>query len=454
MAPVGSGADPSLVVPYLLVLMQRNLATAGFVIADHNRSSGPPAPGAFSVPGCVLASPSWEVAGYNYPGNVAQIAEDYAFNWTRDAAITMATLLNAASSLLPAAASAQLSASYVAFARTCQAGGGVLGQAKYTPEGGPTNAADESDGPALRILTVLESWPSLPSAQRELAAGVIAADLGYLLDDDRYQAGTVTHWEDTYGQSLFARCVQLRCFNEVMAQGQALGLTVPNGTSTAAQWLAQAISSHWSEQGSYYVSVLGAERLSGDPQAPYDPSIDPILACVYGNGIEPTDPELLSTAAQVRAQWAAGGAAAYPINAADNDIGLGPVLGRYLGDQYDGLSLTSDTGHPWAVCTCAFAQLYYEVASVIANGASVPGDRLADEFFAQLGLTSSTPSAQVVGALRSAGDNMLNAVVYHSNNYELSEQFDQQTGYERSVANLTWSYAAYISAVAARSNIP
>jgi glucoamylase len=385
MAPVSSGADPSVVVPYLFTLMQRNIATAGFVLADHNQSSNPPAPGGFSAPGCVLASPSWEVAGYNYPGNVAQIGEDYAFNWTRDSAITMATLFSAAPTLLPTAAAAALFNNYVNFAGTCQAGAGGLGQAKYTPEGLPTEAVDESDGPALRVLTVLQGFPSLSPAQQKLAADVIAADLGYLLDGNRYQAPTVTHWEDTYGQSLFARCVQLRCLNEVIAQGPNLGLTAPTGAATAAQWLAEEISAHWSKQDSYYISVLGAERLTGDPQAPYDPSIDPVLACVYGAGIEPTDPELLSTAAQVRAQWSPGGPAAYPINAADSAIGLGPVLGRYLGDEYDGLSLTSDTGHPWAVCTCGFAQLYYELASAISGGATVPSDQLAAEFLQQVG---------------------------------------------------------------------
>ena len=40
--------------------------------------------------------------------------------------------------------------------------------------------------------------------------------------------------------------------------------------------------------------------------------------------------------------------------------------------------------------------------------------------------------------------------VYHSNRFELSEQFDQGTGLERSVANLTWSYVAFLAAVAAR----
>jgi glucoamylase len=33
----------------------------------------------------------------------------------------------------------------------------------------------------------------------------------------------------------------------------------------------------------------------------------------------------------------------------------------------------------------------------------------------------------------------------------LSEQFDGVTGYEKSVKNLTWSYAAFLSAVRARS---
>jgi glucoamylase len=46
---------------------------------------------------------------------------------------------------------------------------------------------------------------------------------------------------------------------------------------------------------------------------------------------------------------------------------------------------------------------------------------------------------------------MLRAIVYHSDHYELSEQFDGTTGYEKSVRNLTWSYAAFLSAVRARS---
>jgi glucoamylase len=45
---------------------------------------------------------------------------------------------------------------------------------------------------------------------------------------------------------------------------------------------------------------------------------------------------------------------------------------------------------------------------------------------------------------------MLRALIYHSDNLELSEQFDRDSGFEKSVSNLTWSYAAFLSAVRAR----
>ena len=81
------------------------------------------------------------------------------------------------------------------------------------------------------------------------------------------------------------------------------------------------------------------------------------------------------------------------------------------------------------------------------GGFSAPGCVLASP---SLGVSAADPASTVVTALRNAGDSMLNAIVYHSNNFELSEQFDQATGYEKSVSNLTWSYAAFLLAVAAR----
>lgn len=172
------------------------------------------------------------------------------------------------------------------------------------------------------------------------------------------------------------------------------------------------------------------------------------MACIYGDGIECYDPQLLSTAAAIRDHWRAGGSA-YPINAADATINLGPLIGRYV-DDGDDTGIAS--GHPWAVCTCNFAQLYYSLANAIAGGASVPTDPLTDKFFSQIGISNAgtLSSANVVQVLRTAGDKMFNAVIYHSDRLSLSEQFDQTTGYEKSVVDLTWSYGAFLSAVRTR----
>ena len=48
---------------------------------------------------------------------------------------------------------------------------------------------------------------------------------------------------------------------------------------------------------------------------------------------------------------------------------------------------------------------------------------------------------------------MLQALIFHSDNLELSEQFDATTGYEKSVSNLTWSYASFLSATRTRTAI-
>ena len=68
--------------------------------------------------------------------------------------------------------------------------------------------------------------------------------------------------------------------------------------------------------------------------------------------------------------------------------------------------------------------------------------RLSAGFFSQVGVDASTTPAAAAAALQGAGDQMLQAVIFHSDNLELSEQFDATTGYEKSVSNLSWSYAS------------
>ena len=76
------------------------------------------------------------------------------------------------------------------------------------------------------------------------------------------------------------------------------------------------------------------------------------------------------------------------------------------------------------------------------------GLRRAVELFVALRTVVSQPAG---AANDRRGDHGGDTVLFHSDHYQLSEQFDGSTGYEKSVANLTWSYAAFLSAVRTRA---
>jgi GH15 family glucan-1,4-alpha-glucosidase len=100
-----------------------------------------------------------------------------------------------------------------------------------------------------------------------------------------------------------------------------------------------------------------------------------------------------------------------------------------------------------------FAELYYWLAGEVTTAGTVPLDSLSAGFFSQVGVDASTTPGAAAAALQAVGDQMLQAVIFHSDNLELSEQFDATTGYEKSVSNLSWSYASFLSAVRARTAI-
>ncbi len=413
------------VAPYMLWLMFRNVASDGFVFQD------PINAGVLSRPGCILASPSWENSA---DPNVTQ---DYVYNWTRDAAIVAIEL---AAGALP---TNQPLIDYVQFAQLCQGAGGDFDRASYLIDATPRSWSNQTDGPALQTLTLLALYSQLDAPTQTVANGLIAANLNFL--QGAYQGETVNLWEEEYGASFFARAVQLQCFQEITAN--TLGIPVPTWLATAIPWLENALAGHWN--GQYYETLIPVPT----DKAPYDPNADIVLAAIYG-AAPITDTKLLTTAALLRSQWSNSTSQYfYPINGADGQRGIGPMLGRYPGDRYDGDTDQLLGDHPWAVSTCVFAELYYQLAKVITTAGTVPLDSLSATFFSQVGVTASTTPAGAATALQAAGDQMLQAIVFHSDHLELSEQFDASSGYQKSVRNLSWSYASFLSAVRARTAI-
>jgi glucoamylase len=414
------------VARHMFWLMFRNVASDGLVFND------PVNPGIVSAPGCVIASPSWENSG-------TRPTRDYVYHWTGDAAIVAVELAWAYSGgLLP---DNQPLLDYVAFSQTCQQAAGNPGPGCFYINGTERRWVIQADGPAMQTIALLAMYPQLDGPAQATARALVNANLSFL--EQAYQGQTFNLWEEEYGYSFFARSVQLRCLAAVAAN--TVGIAVPSWLPSALTWLTTALDGHWN--GEVYQAVLPAP--AGE-RAPYDPHIDVVLAAVYG-AESATDPRILASAARLRAQWADPGSKHfYPINAADAALGLGPLLGRYPGDGYDGDTDAPSGGHPWAACTASFAELYYRLAARIASSRTVPADSLSAAFLSQAGVTAATDPRQAAASLRAAGDAMLQAIVYHSGHFELSEQFDAVTGFEKSVSSLSWSYAAFLSAVRAR----
>jgi glucoamylase len=429
---IWSEAGLPKIAQHMFSLMLRNLASDGFLFLDPNHPNQTD-PQSFSLPGCVIAAPS-------LPANTAGIDQDYVYNWTRDAAIAAIEIAAAEIPSAPGSGVQSLN-DYVNFAQICQNNATPsLALASYTIRGLSRQWTEQTDGPALQTLAILSAYDQLDTPTQAIAQAVINKNLNYLLG--AYQDQTFNLWEEHKGFSFFARAVQLRCFQTIEAN--AIGIPVPPGTDAAISWLQTALPQHWN--GTLYLSLM-------PPPAGYDANIDIVSACLYG-AVPCTDTKLLATAAQLRSQWEDPASPDhYPINVTDKDNqGIGPLLGRYPGDVYDGDVADPSAGdHPWALCTCNFAELYYTLANQIQKTQAVPFDQFSTPFFNQIGVTSASAVADVVSKLLDAGDAMLAAVIYHSDHLELSEQFDGVTGYEKSVKNLTWSYAAFLSAVRART---
>jgi glucoamylase len=437
--------DLSSLAPIMYTLMFRNLSSDGFVYSD------PQWPGDISrdsKPGCIIAAPS-------FPAETPGIDEDYVFNWVRDGAITA---LEVAKAVMPTSpgGTVQTLNDYVQFVDLCHSNAQpplTKGHACFNIAGDARPWTEQNDGPALQSITILAAYDQLDPDTQKRAMDLVNSNVTFLLTV--YEKPTTNLWEEHIGFSFFARSAQLRCFEEIQASTIA-GIDKPAGLQPAIDWLHQALAGHW--DGSKYVSLMadpgnGAQPLPQNPVVRgYDPNIDIVQSAVYG-AIPVADAKLLATAAQLRSQWEEGGIAFYPINKADKEkFGIGPLFGRYPGDVYDGdTSHPVLGGHPWALSTCNVAELHYKLAAEIKSSGTVPVDDLSTPFFAQSGIDALTAPAAAAAALAATGDAMVRAVVYHSDNLELSEQFDGATGYERSVHNLTWSYAAYLSAMRARA---
>lgn len=268
------------------------------------------------------------------------------------------------------------------------------------------------DGSAMRALSILR-WLR---TQRFDAA--VHLDMETLLRGDLTDARRCARlscfdiWEEEQGRhyyTLRVTAAALRAGAEWLAQrGDYVDSQL---CDTAATELMRQLDGYWVEPAGY----LKSRVLDSGMASSKDLDISVVLAANHaGTQGEPHsagDARVAATVSHLERLFDA----AYPINRA-RPPDQAPAMGRYAGDVYF-------SGGAYYFATLGTAEFYFKAAASAAD---------------------PTP-------LRARGDAFLRTVqAFTPSSGDMSEQFDQQTGLPRSARHLAWSYAAFISCIAAR----
>ena len=270
----------------------------------------------------------------------------------------------------------------------------------------------QNDGPPLRAIALLH-WQAAVPMDDNLAAAVDAllrADLRFT--QRHWRENCFDIWEEEKGLHYYT----LRAAATALEGGADWFERRHEGVEAAAcradaRSILAMLDGYWHEDLQFYKSRV----LESSAPSAKELDISVIFAAIHAGGDAPThsvrDPRMHATLARLEALFDG----AYAINR-NRAVGRGPAMGRYAGDVYY-------SGGAYYFSTLAAAEFCFRAAARLAA---------ADSWIAR-------------------GDAYLETVrAYTPPSGDMSEQFDQQTGVQRSAQQLAWSYAAFISCIQAR----
>lgn len=269
----------------------------------------------------------------------------------------------------------------------------------------------QHDGPALRLIAVLR-WLSseipLDDGSRTKAIRLANSDIDFILRHLGEPAFDM--WEEEQGQHYYT----LRAEATALARAASWLQDAEKAEAcrAAVSTLHRRLDGFWREKDGFYSS-----RLTGDPTKYLDISV--IFAVIHADDTGPLhsirDVRMLATLRKLEKLFDG----LYVINQGRPE-NRAPAMGRFASDVYF-------SGGAYYFSTLAAAEFYFRFA------AECTGD-LARNYFAK-------------------GDAFLETVrAFTPESAELSEQFDRNTGQQVSAKKLAWSYAAFVTAIAARNS--
>lgn len=255
-------------------------------------------------------------------------------------------------------------------------------------------------------------------------------------------------WEEVQGSSFFTVAAQHRSLVEGAVLADKLG-TVCNGCDEVAPQVLCFLQRFWSDSQGYVISNINAGGRSGK-------DANSILAVIHNFDSEagcdaatfqPCSDKALANHKVVVDAFRS----IYTVNSGIPQ-GQAVAVGRYPEDSYY-------NGNPWYLATLAAAEQLYDALFVWKKEGSITVTSTSLNFFKALipsAATGTFPSSSgdyttIIDAVQTYADGFVSVVEkYVTNNGSMAEQFDRNDGRPHSARDLTWSYAAFLTAAARR----
>ena len=277
----------------------------------------------------------------------------------------------------------------------------------------------QNDGPPMRAITLLRWRQSahFDAGLNKSVDALLQADLEFARRHWREACFDI--WEEEKGLHYYTLRLAAAALDGGAGwyelQGEAAEALACR--ADAAEIL-RLLDGYWREDLQFYRSRL----LEANAPSAKELDISVVFAALHASGDGEThsvrDPRMHATLAKLEALFDAE----YAINRSRED--RAPAMGRYAGDVY------------------------------YSGGAYYFSTLAAAEFCFRAALGSQAIGSPARKALVERGDAFLETVrAYTPPSGDLSEQFDQRTGVQRSAQQLAWSYAAFVSCAAARRQL-
>lgn len=432
-----------------------------------------------AAPGSVVASPS-------------QSNPNYFFHWTRDAALTIDYLTTVLEQTTDTQLRLQLQnfiANYALLSRNQQrasnrSGEGdfrALGEPKFEMNGQPFLGEwgrPQNDGPALRALALIRfSWYLLNHGQQNWVQtylydsrlpsdSVIKMDLEYI--SRVWNEGSFDIWEENFAHHFYTRLV----IWQALAEGARLARFLND--ESAAQWYESKLQPIEQSIAVFFDGGIIQVMLPVN-QNTHSSGLDiaVLLAVLHTQGIfhHPLvsifDEKLITTVDKLVTSFRGS----YAINSQTVDreaMLMGPAIGRYPEDHYDGVA-TNTLGNAWVLATAALAEWHYLMRKQLTVAGRIyispHSQRYFNKILNQYYNTRETVYIQqgefnqnssyfqeLLGVMQIQGDSYLRRIKFHARpDGSLFEQMHRQTGYMTGAYDLTWSFVSFLTALRARN---